>query len=63
MPEVIKPHPLYPDNSVKQARLEEAINIGYITRELLEDGNAKYTLTESGDLKWDLENIINGFMG
>lgn len=59
--ETIKPHPYYPDNPAKQVKLEEAITHGLIIRELLEDNKAKYTLTQQGELVWEVESIHNDF--
>ena len=60
--EIISPHPFYPDNPMQQAKLEAAIEFGFIEREILTDGNAKYTLTQGGEIKWELELVVDNFM-
>lgn len=57
---VLLPHPAYPTNADKQARLEEAIRNGYITRELRPGGlQAAYTLTIQGDARWLTEEMLH----
>lgn len=62
MMEVISNHPFYPNEPMRQRKLEAAIELGFIKRELLEDGTAKYILTDNGALKWELELMLKDFM-
>lgn len=48
--------PLY-DDPARQAKLEEAISRGFITRTQDADGILRYTLTPAGQMQWALERM------